>query len=121
MPVETGKGAGGCSQPSSKQSWQPVGVQPLLSQPWSRCLAAWFSGNINLVLPWLQELLRHGARETHVSRGGEQFLPWLVLLRRSRSGTGFVVGSLRKSILVLAEECFFPSSFLSYNPFMNSA
>lgn len=27
---------------------------------WSRCLAAWFSGNINLVLPWLQELLRHG-------------------------------------------------------------
>lgn len=37
---------------------------------WIRCLAAWFSGNINLVLPWLQELLRHGIRETHVNRAG---------------------------------------------------
>lgn len=78
---------------------------------WSGCLAACFSGNISLVLPWLQELLRHGTGETHMSRG-EQFLPRLVQLRRSRNGTGFVEGSLHKSILVLGEECFFLPIFL---------
>lgn len=53
---------------------------------WSGCLAAWFTGNISLVLPWLQELLRrgtggdpHGQRRTipSMSRSAQEKQKWL--------------------------------------------
>lgn len=107
--------AGGCSQPSSKQNWQSCGCAAAPFPAWCGILAAWFCGTS----AWFC----HGCRSCsdvasgrHMSRGGEQFLPWLVQLRRSRTGTGFGEGSLYKSIPVLAEERFFLPVFLPIIP-----